>query len=82
MKLIPNARSAWRMLSVQIAALAVLFGALPPDQQAAILALLGVGPERIPALMGLAVILARVIDQPRVRAETVQPAAEPAHLKD
>ena len=68
-KLIPNARSAWRMLSVQIAAVAVLFGALPLDQQAAILALLGVGPERIPSLMGLAFILARVIDQPCVRGD-------------
>lgn len=66
-RLIPNARSAWRMLSVQIAAAAVLFGALPADQQAAILALLGVGPERIPALMGLAVILARLIDQPKLK---------------
>ena len=67
MRLIPNASNAWRMLSVQIAAVAVLFGALPPDQQTAILALLGVGPERIPALMGLAVILARLVDQPKVK---------------
>lgn len=66
MKLIPNWRSAGRMLSVQIAALAVLFGALPADQQAALLALLGVGPERIPALVGLAVIAARLINQPKV----------------
>lgn len=66
MKLIPNWRSAGRMLSVQIAALAVLFGALPVDQQAALLALLGVGPERIPALLGLAVIAARLINQPKV----------------
>ena len=69
MTLIPNWRSAWRMASVQIAALAVLFAALPADQQAAILSLLGVGPERIPAFLGLAVILARVIDQPCVRGD-------------
>jgi hypothetical protein len=66
MKLIPNWRSAGRMLSVQIAALAVLFAALPPDQQAAILSLLGLAPERIPGVLGLAIILARLIDQPAV----------------
>ena len=66
MKLIPNWRRAGRMLSVQIAALAVLFGALPVDQQAALLALLGIGPERMPALLGLAIIVARLVAQPKV----------------
>ena len=80
MTLIPNWRQAWRMLSVQIAALAVLFAALPADQQAAILALLGLAPERIPGVLGLAVILARVIDQPRVRFDEPT-AAESATLK-
>ena len=64
MKLIPNAAQAWRMLSVQIAALAVVFGTLPADQQSAILALIGIGPERIPVLLGLGVIVARLISQP------------------
>lgn len=81
MKLIPNWRNAGRMLSVQIAALAMLFGALPVDQQAALLALLGVGPERMPAFLGLAVILARVIDQPRVRGDE-STADESANPKD
>lgn len=67
--LIPDWRRAWRMLSVQVAAVAVIWGSLPPDQQAAILSLLGIGPERIPALMGLAVIIARVIDQPKARGD-------------
>ena len=80
MTLIPNWRQAWRMLSVQIAGIAVLFGALPSDQQAAILSLLGVGPERIPVALGLAVILARVIDQPRVRGDE-STAAESAISK-
>ncbi len=66
MKLIPNASRAWRMLSVQVAALAVIFGALPVDQQSAILSMLGIGPERIPAVLGLAVIVARLVQQPRV----------------
>ena len=62
-RLIPQARRAWRFASVQIAAVAVIFGALPADQQAALLSLFGVGPERIPAALGLAVIVARLIDQ-------------------
>ena len=67
MTLIPNWRSAWRMASVQISLLAVLFAALPEDQQAAILALLGVSPERIPGVLGLAIIAARLINQPATR---------------
>lgn len=66
MKIIPNWRRAGGMLSVQIATAAVLFGTLQPDQQAAILALLGLAPERIPGVLGLAIILARLIDQPAV----------------
>lgn len=63
MKLIPDWRQAWRMLSVQVASLAIVWGALPVDQQAAILALFGVGPERVPLFIGLAVIVARVVSQ-------------------
>ena len=63
MKLIEDWRQAWRMLSVQVASLAIVWGALPIDQQAAILALFGVGPERVPLVIGLAVIVARVVSQ-------------------
>ena len=63
MKLIPEARNAWRLLTVQVAGLAVIFGALPVDQQSAILSLVGIGPERIPAVLGLAVIVARLWKQ-------------------
>ncbi len=63
MKFIPEIRTAWRLLSVQVAAVAVIFGALPVDQQSAILSLLGIGPERIPAALGLAVIVARLVKQ-------------------
>ncbi len=62
--LIPDARRAWRLLTVQVAALAVIFGALPVEQQSAILSLLGIGPERIPAVLGIAVIVARLVKQP------------------
>lgn len=64
MALIPNWRASWRMASVRIAALAVLFSALPADQQAALLQLVGIGPERLPGLLGLAVIVARLVSQP------------------
>ncbi len=62
--LIPNWRHAWRLLTVQVAGLAVIFGALPVEQQSAILTLLGIGPERIPAVLGIAVIVARLVKQP------------------
>lgn len=62
-KFVDNWRNAGKMLSVQVAGAAVLFGALPADQQSAVLALLGVGVERIPAIVGIAVILGRLIDQ-------------------
>ena len=66
MKLIPNAGQAWRMLSVQVAGLAVIFGSLPPDQQAAILQWLGLAPERIPAVLGALFIASRLVSQPKV----------------
>ncbi len=66
-KLIPNWRQAWRMLSVQVAALAVAWGALPPDAQAAVLEAIGIGPERVPAALGALFLLGRLIDQPKTR---------------
>jgi len=66
---IPNWRRAWRMLSVQIAALAVTWGALPIDTQQAVLALAGVPAERVPALLGVLVLLARLVDQPATRGK-------------
>jgi hypothetical protein len=67
MKLIPEWRRAWRMLSVQVGALAVLWVALPPQTQAAVLELLGIEAQHLPGLLGVAVILGRLIAQPRVR---------------
>lgn len=69
MKLIPNWRRAWRMMSVQVAGLAVAWGLLPPDQQAALLGFFGVGPERAPAVLGLLFLAGRLIDQPKTRGE-------------
>ncbi len=67
MKLIPNWRRAWRMATVQIATAAVAWGALPADTQAAILGLVGVPEQRVPAILGVLLIVARLIDQPRTR---------------
>lgn len=67
MNLIPNARRAWRMASMQVAAAAVIFGALPPDQQTAILEWIGLAPERIPAVLGLLFMFTRLINQPKTQ---------------
>ena len=62
-KLIPDWRSAWRYLSVQIAAAGVIFGALPADTQAAMLDAVGIAPSRLPASLGLLVLVGRLISQ-------------------
>lgn len=66
MKLIPNWKRAHRMLSVQVAGAAVIFGSLPADQQAAILGFIGITPERIPAALGALFIVSRLVGQPKV----------------
>lgn len=64
--LIVDWRRAWRMLSVQAAALACTIGLLPPDQQAALLAAVGVPPERLPLVLGLLFLAARLLNQPAI----------------
>lgn len=66
-RLIPNWRRAWRMASMQLAALAVIFGALPADTQAAVLDLAGVPANRVPAILGLLIMAGRLIQQPRAQ---------------
>ena len=65
--LIPEWKRAWRMLSVQIGALAVLWVALPATTQAAVLDLLGIDAKSLPGIVGVAVILGRLIAQPGAR---------------
>jgi hypothetical protein len=69
--LIPHWRRAWRMLSVQAAAVAVTIGLLPPEQQAAVLAAVGIPAERLPLAVGLLFMAARLIGQPSVEAQDV-----------
>ena len=56
-----NAASMW---SVRIAGLATVFGLLPVDQQSAILEALNIPANRVPAVMGLLFIVARLWAQP------------------
>jgi hypothetical protein len=69
MKLIPEWRRAWRMASVQIAAAAVLFAALPAETQAAVLGLIGLDVRHLPGVLGVLVIFGRLVAQPGVRSE-------------
>ena len=57
---------AWRMASVHAAAIACAIGLLPPDQQAALLAMLGVPAERLPLALGILFLAARLLNQPAV----------------
>lgn len=66
-KLIPNWRRAWRMASVQVAAVLIAWGTLPADVQAVIVGAVGVPAERVPAILGVLMLLARLVDQPAVR---------------
>lgn len=77
MTLIPQWRRAWRLFSVQAGVVLLAWGVLPVDQQTAILSLVGIGPERVPAIMGLLVIAGRLIQQPAAEA-----AQEGQHQSD
>ena len=66
---IPEWRRAWKLLSVRVGALAIGFGLMPPDMQAAILAVLGVPAERAPAILGVLFILGRITSQPAMHTQ-------------
>lgn len=59
-RLIDNWKRAPSMWSVRIAGLGTVFGLLPPDQQTAMLEAMHVPANRVPAVMGLVFILARL----------------------
>lgn len=63
MRLIDNWQAAWRYITVQLGALMVTWGLLPPEQQSAILAFIGLPAERITAVLGLMVIAGRIVSQ-------------------
>jgi hypothetical protein len=67
MKLIDNIRQAPRLWSVQLSALLVAWSALPLDMQAALVQLVGIPPERVPGILALLVIVARLVQQPALQ---------------
>ncbi len=69
MRLIPQWRRAWRMASVQIAAVIAAWAVLPPDAQAAAVALVGIPADKVPGILAVLLIVARLIDQPRARGD-------------
>lgn len=64
--LIDGVSKAWKLFSVQVAVFAMVWAMVPPEQQKAVLGLIGLGPERATAVMGVLFILARLIKQPDV----------------
>ena len=69
MRLIPQWRRAWRLASVQLAAVIAAWSVLPPDAQAAAVALVGIPPDKVPGILAVLLIIARLIDQPKARGD-------------
>ena len=68
MKLIPEARRWWRMLSMQFGALALVWLALPAEAQSTVLRMLpGMTEERVAGLLVLLAMIGRLVAQPKVR---------------
>ena len=63
MRPIPEWRQAWRLFSIQIGTAAIAWGAVPADQQAAILAAIGLSPARVPAVLGALFVAGRLFSQ-------------------
>jgi hypothetical protein len=66
--LVSDWRQAWKWLSVQISALLVVWASIPADQQAAILALVGLDQSKLVGLMGVAIIIGRLVAQQQKQA--------------
>jgi len=69
MKLIPEWKKAWKFLSVQLAALVVIWASLPADMHQSIIGVLHLSAEQTTALLGVLVIVGRLVAQPAVRGE-------------
>ena len=67
MKLIDNWKKAWRMASVQVAAGAIAFGALPSEVQATMLGAVGLPVTAVPIMIGGLMLIARLVNQPKVQ---------------
>ena len=68
MKLIPNWKKAWRMLSINFAALALAWIAVPPEQQAKVMSLLPwLTPDQVSGVLIAAAMIGRLVAQPKVQ---------------
>ncbi len=62
-KAIPEWKRSWRWLSMQIGAGALLFGNLPTEQQLAILGWFDLRMDQLPAVLGAAFMVGRLLQQ-------------------
>lgn len=69
-ELIPNWRQSVRMLSVQVAAVAVAWGSMPEEWQQAVLLAVGVPEHRVPAVFGILFLLGRLLRQPKTEPQS------------
>lgn len=60
---IPGWQRAWRWWSVQASALIVVWVALPPDAQGALVGLLGVPADKVPGILAALGLVGRLIQQ-------------------
>lgn len=64
--LIDNWKQAYKFLSTHLAVGAATFGLLPPDQQSALLDLIGLPMNRVPAVIAALFLVARLTKQSNV----------------
>jgi hypothetical protein len=67
MNIIPNWRRAWRMFSVQLASILVVWAATPAETQAAVMQVVGIRPDQMTGILGLLIIIGRLVEQPKTR---------------
>ena len=73
MPVIDNVNKAYRMITMQIATGAVVFGLLPEAEQLSILALLHIPQSYVPAVLGIAFMWGRLVKQPGVSTTSESP---------
>lgn len=62
-RVVSDWKRSWRWLSMQIGAVCVLYGQLSPDQQLATLQTVGLRPDQLPAVIGAAFMVGRLLQQ-------------------
>lgn len=83
MKLVDNAKFFYRMASVRVASVFGVFALLPETKQEAVLDLVGLPMDKLPAIMAVVFIIARLTAQASVSgAAQAQPAEEESQAKD